>query len=234
MLLRQLFDADTCSYTYLLGDESTGIAAVIDPVRGHTDDVLALLAELHLALAWSLETHTHADHVTAGGDLRRRTRARMAVHAAAAASSCADLTVRHGDRVPVGALELEVIETPGHTIDSVSYYLADRLVFTGDALLVGTCGRTDFQGGDPGALFDSIHQRLFVLPEHVEVYPAHDYQGCARSTIGDEKRDNQRVAGRTRQSFIELMNGLNLAPPRHIAEAVPANDHCGLEPIRDV
>jgi glyoxylase-like metal-dependent hydrolase (beta-lactamase superfamily II) len=137
--------------------------------------------------------------------------------------------VAHGERFTVGALEFRVLETPGHTPESVSYLLGDR-VFTGDALLIGTCGRTDFQGGDPGQLYDSVHAHLFTLPDATVVFPAHDYQGKTSSTIGVERASNARLVGRTRAEFIELMNGLGLPPPRKMDVALPANLSCGQRP----
>jgi sulfur dioxygenase len=230
MFFRQLFDPDSSTYTYVLGDEASRAAAVIDPVRERIDEVIAALAEGELRLEWSLETHTHADHVTAGGLLRDRIGARMAVHHLANACSCADLSLADGELLRVGAIEIRCLETPGHTPDGLSFLVLDhKMVFTGDALLVGTCGRTDFQGGDAGALYDAIHQKLFTLPDEVVVYPGHDYKGNKQTTIGAEKRANTRAAGRTREEFIELMGSLNLPPPRKIAEAVPANARCGLD-----
>jgi glyoxylase-like metal-dependent hydrolase (beta-lactamase superfamily II) len=228
MFFRQLFDPESSTYTYLLGDEVSREAAVIDPVRERTAEILAALKEAGFSLHLSLETHVHADHVTGGGDLRTATGARLGMHALANECHCADLSLRGGDECAVGALRIRVLETPGHTSESVSY-LVGTMVFTGDALLVGTCGRTDFQGGDAGALFDSIHDVLFALPDDVVVYPGHDYQGHKSTTIGAEKLHNKRAVGRTRAEFIALMNGLNLPPPKKLAEAVPANRHCGLD-----
>jgi glyoxylase-like metal-dependent hydrolase (beta-lactamase superfamily II) len=148
------------------------------------------------------------------------------VLSAASRVACEALRVTGGDHLRLGALDLTVIETPGHTPESLSFYLPG-CVLTGDALMIGTCGRTDFQGGDPGALFDSVHTRLFTLPEETRVFPAHDYRGRRSSTIGVEKRENERLANRTRAEFIALMNGLHLPPPRNIDEALPANLRCG-------
>ena len=230
MFFRQLFDPESSTFTYVLGDEETRAACVIDPVRERAADVLAALAEGNLRLEWTLETHTHADHVTGGGLLREKTGARMAVHHLANACSCADLSLSDGEVIRLGALELRCLETPGHTPDGISYLVPDqKLVFTGDTLLVGTCGRTDFQGGDAGSLWDSIHKKLFALDEDVVVYPGHDYKGNLRTTIGAEKQGNARTSGRTRDEFIQLMGSLNLPPPRKIAEALPANERCGLD-----
>lgn len=228
MFFRQLFDPESSTYTYVLGDPVSREAVVIDPVRERKADVLATLRDGGLSLRISLETHVHADHITGGGELRSETGARLGMHALANDCHCADLSLHGGDEVEVGGLRIRVLETPGHTPDSVSY-LVDKSVFTGDALLVGTCGRTDFQGGDAGALFDSIHEVLFALPDDVVVYPGHDYQGNKSTTIGAEKRHNARAVGRTRAEFIALMNGLHLPPPKKIGLAVPANRHCGLD-----
>jgi glyoxylase-like metal-dependent hydrolase (beta-lactamase superfamily II) len=230
MWFRQLFDPESSSFTYVIGDQAAGVAAVIDPVRERSQDVLAALAEGGLRLELSLETHIHADHVSAGSVLRDATRCRLAMHAIATECGCADVTLLEGDELRVGAISIRVLETPGHTPDSLSFVVDGRAVFTGDALLVGTCGRTDFQGGDAGQLYDSIHGKLFALADDVVVYPGHDYKGNTRTTIGAERRGNARATGRTRDEFIALMNGLNLPPPRKIAEAVPANRHCGHEP----
>jgi sulfur dioxygenase len=232
MLFRQLFDGDTSTFTYVLADEATRAAVVIDPVREGVDRILAVLAEDGLRLAWSLETHVHADHVTGAGRLRERTSAKLGIHRAANDCGCADLVLAEGAELRVGEVRLRVLETPGHTPDSVSYLLGDgavSAVFTGDALLVGTCGRTDFQGGDPGQLYDSVTRKLFTLPDATVVWPAHDYQGQTHTTIGAERRGNSRLAGRTRAQFVELMEGLHLPYPRAIDHAVPANRHCGLE-----
>ncbi len=224
MWFQQVFDPESRSYSYLIGDER--VAAVIDPVFERVDALCALLASRRLL--WALETHVHADHVTGSAVLRARAGCQIAVPRLANSCQCADRSLVEGDEIPVGALRLRVIETPGHTPESVSYYVeAEKMLFTGDALLVGTCGRTDFQGGDPGALYDSLHLKLFALPETVAVYPGHDYRGQTQTAIGVEKRGNQRAAGRTRDEFITLMNSLDLAPPEKMAEAIPANQRCG-------
>jgi glyoxylase-like metal-dependent hydrolase (beta-lactamase superfamily II) len=229
MFFRQLFDPDSFTYTYVIGDEASQGAAVIDPVRERIDEVLGVISEHGLRLEWSLETHTHADHVTGGGLLRDKTGTRMAVHHLANACSCADRSLADGDIVRVGALEIRCLETPGHTPDGMCFLVNGRMVFTGDTLLVGTCGRTDFQGGDAGALYDAIHRKLFTLPDDVIVYPGHDYQGNTQTTIGAEKRSNTRAAGRGRAEFVTLMGSLHLPPPTKIAEALPANARCGLD-----
>ncbi len=223
-MLRQLFDATSSAFTYLLVDPVTREAALIDPVREQLERDVSLVRELGLTLRYSLETHVHADHVTSAAAIRERTGAKLV--AGAMGASCADLHLQGGESLALGAFSIRALATPGHTDDSLSYLCADH-VFTGDALLVRTCGRTDFQNGDPGALFDSITQVLFALDEETVVCPAHDYVGFTTSTIGEEKRWNSRAAGRTRDEFITLMRGLQLPEPKLIHEAVPLNRACG-------
>lgn len=227
MLFRQLFDPESSTYTYLLGDETTRRAALIDPVLEQVDRDLVLLDQLGLELDVVLDTHVHADHVTAAGTLRERTGARTA--GSARGARCVDLPLARGQIVQLGALAIAVLATPGHTDDALSYLAGDR-VFTGDALLIRATGRTDFQNGDAGALYDSITGVLFRLPDDTRVYPAHDYKGMTVSTIGEEKRFNPRLAGKSREQFIELMNGLTLPPPKKLDTAVPANRACGIVP----
>ncbi|MBK7400613.1 MAG: MBL fold metallo-hydrolase [Myxococcales bacterium] len=226
LLFRQLFDRESSTYTYLLADTETGDAALVDPVlEQHTRD-LALLDELGLRLRFVLETHVHADHVTAAGLLRERTGARTV--ASARGAPCADQHVGHGEVLRLGAHTITALATPGHTDDSLSYAI-DGMVFTGDALLVRGTGRTDFQNGDPRALYRSIHEVLLRLPDDTVVYPGHDYKGFTSSTIGEERRHNPRVAGKTEEEFVALLNGLDLPPPKRLAEAVPRNRACGVE-----
>ncbi|WP_164011774.1 MBL fold metallo-hydrolase [Pyxidicoccus trucidator] len=224
MLFRQLFDAETSTYTYLLADEASRAAALIDPVLEQVERDLKLVEELGLKLVLVLETHVHADHVTGAGALREKTGATVA--ASARGAPCVNRQVAHGDVVRLGNLEVKVLETPGHTDDSLSFLCEGRL-FTGDALLVRATGRTDFQNGDAGQLYDAITSRLFTLPEDTVVYPGHDYAGHALSTIGEEKRHNPRLAGKTRESFISFMESRQLPPPKKLDVAVPANRACG-------
>ncbi|MBM4208385.1 MAG: MBL fold metallo-hydrolase [Gammaproteobacteria bacterium] len=227
MIFKQLFDNETWTYTYLIGDIVTKEAVMIDPVNTHIDEYVALLKELGLTLKYSLETHVHADHITAGGLLRQKLGAETGVSALCGAE-VADIQIKDGDVFTFGQGEqIKVIATPGHTKGSISFLWRDR-VFTGDCLFIGGCGRTDFQGGDAGAQYDSI-QKLFALPDDTIVYPGHDYQQKWISNIKQEKTTNPRVAGKTREQFIEIMNNLNLPKPRLIDEAVPANRFCGLE-----
>jgi sulfur dioxygenase len=226
MILRQWYDSESSTYTYLIADERTRRAALIDPVREHVDRDLTQLRELGLELVYALDTHTHADHVTGAGLLRERSGCKTVT--ATSAAPCADLHLRDGDALELGDLRIHVLETPGHTDDSLSY-LVEGAVFTGDALLIRAAGRTDFQNGSAELLYDSITRRLFALPDDTRVYPGHDYRGLTVSTIGEEKEFNARIAGRTREEFVRLMAGLNLPAPKKIAEAVPANRACGLE-----
>lgn len=225
MVFRQLFDRETSTYTYLLADEATREAALIDPVLEQVERDLKLLSELGLKLSVVLETHVHADHITGAGALRARTGAKVV--ASGRGAPCVDWKVGHGDGVRVGGLEVKVLETPGHTDDSLSFLCEGRL-FTGDALLIRSTGRTDFQNGDAGQLYDSITGHLFTLPEETGVYPGHDYAGHALSTIGEEKRHNPRLAGTSRDAFITFMNSRSLPPPKKLDVAVPANRACGL------
>jgi len=226
MLFRQLFDRETSTYTYLIADEAAQLAALVDPVLEQVERDLKLLNELGLSLRYCLETHIHADHVTGTGKLRELTGCQGLVPAKAQAA-CADRYLQDGETLQLGAIAIEAIYTPGHTDCHMTYLVNSTHLLTGDALFVRGCGRTDFQSGDPGALYDAITQRLFSLPDATLVYPGHDYRGHTVSTIGEEKRLNPRLAGRSRAEFIELMNSLNLPDPKKIAEAVPANQQCG-------
>jgi sulfur dioxygenase len=237
MIFRQLFDHDSSTYTYLLADETTREALLLDPVRENADRDLELVRQLGLTLVHVLDTHMHADHVTAAARLRDKTGARTV--SSAAGPACADVHVVDGDVVRIGSVALRVLATPGHTDDSVSYLLVDPedaarpgdRVFTGDSLLIRAAGRTDFQNGDAGRLYDAITGALFTLPDATLVYPAHDYRGRTVTTIGEEKRWNERIAGRSRDEFIAVMSALHLPEPRRIREAVPANRACGNLPI---
>ncbi|MBK8218362.1 MAG: MBL fold metallo-hydrolase [Myxococcales bacterium] len=224
MLLRQLFDTESSTYTYLLADDVSGEAALVDPVREHLERDLKLVSELGLRLTHVLETHVHADHVTSAGLLRERTGAWTC--ASAVGAPCVDQKLRHGDVVRLGDLAIMVLETPGHTDDGLSF-LVNGHVLTGDTLLVRGCGRADFQNGSPDTLYDSLTKVLFALPDSTVVLPGHDYRGFTQSTIGEEKRLNPRVAGKSREEFAAIMNGLNLPKPKKLDEAVPANRACG-------
>lgn len=225
-VFEQLFDPVSSTLTYILADGATLDAVIIDPVDTLVERDLEVLARLGLKLKCTVETHAHADHITSAGTLRARTGA-----LAAAPFNCgiepADLHLEEGARIQFGAETLQVIETPGHTAGSICLLWRDA-VFTGDTLFIGGCGRSDFQGGSAADLFDSITQRLFTLPADTRVYPGHDYKGNRVSTIGTEVRTNSRLAGKTREEFIALMNALDLPAPKLIDVAVPANRKLGL------
>lgn len=225
IIFRQLFDPGSCTLSYLLADPLTGDAVLIDTVRERVGAYVSQLQEMNLLLVWVLETHAHADHITGAAGLRELTGA-ATVTGEGAAAACTDRIVGEGDNIVFGNEVLRVIPTPGHTSGCVTYHWRDRL-FTGDTLTIGGCGRTDFQGGDPGRLYDSITQRLFTLPDETLVFPGHDYKGLRVSCIGQERETNARLAGLSREEFIGLMNQLRLPPPARMADALPANLRCG-------
>jgi glyoxylase-like metal-dependent hydrolase (beta-lactamase superfamily II) len=225
VIFRQLYDHESSTYTYLLASRRGGEALLIDPVLEHADRYVQLVDELGLRLVLAVDTHIHADHVTALGALRDRTACATAMGEQSRAD-CVSLRFRDGERLAVDGLSVEAIYTPGHTDDSYSLRLPDR-VFTGDTLLIRGTGRTDFQNGDPGAQYDSLFGRLLTLPDDTLVYPAHDYNGMTVSTIGEEKAHNPRLQVPDRQAYVALMNGLVLANPRLMDVAVPANRACG-------
>lgn len=226
MLFRQLLDSETGTYTYLIADLATKAAVLVDPVIEQVDRDLKLLKELGLTLKFCLETHIHADHITGTSKLRELTGCEGIVpeHAHVA---CANRFVTDGEVLPVGEIEIQAIATLGHTDSHMAYLVNGTQVLTGDALLIRGCGRTDFQSGDAGTLYDRVTQHLFTLPAETLVYPGHDYRGNTVSTIGEEKQWNPRFVGRSREQFIEFMDHLDLPNPKKIAEAVPANERCG-------
>ncbi len=226
MLFRQLFDYDTWTYTYLIADPQTQAAVLVDPVLEQVERDFKLLNELGLTLNFCLETHIHADHVTGTGKLRELTGCQGVVPANAQAT-CADRWIQDREILQVGAIPIQAIATLGHTDSHMAYLVNGTHLLTGDSLLIRGCGRTDFQSGNPGALYDAITQRLFTLPDATLVYPGHDYRGQTVSTIGEEKHWNPRLANKDRESFIDLMNHLQLPNPKKIMEAVPANQQCG-------
>jgi sulfur dioxygenase len=229
MIFRQLFDPETSSYSYLLGDERTREAVLIDSVAGQFERDVALLRELELRLVYALETHVHADHVTAAGQLRQALGARVAVSERSGVRN-ADLLLRDGEWLAFGAHRLEARATPGHTGGCMTF-VADGMAFTGDALLIRGCGRTDFQQGDAATLYRSVRTRILSLPEGTALYPAHDYRGRTQTTVAEELRFNPRLGtSKSEAAFIELMGELRLAYPKNMDAAVPANLYAGLGP----
>lgn len=226
MIFRQLFDSVSSTYTYLIASRRGGEALIIDPVLEKVDRYLQLLEELDLKLLKAVDTHVHADHITGLGALRDRTQC-VTVMGEMSAVDVVSVRVAEGDRVAVEGVKLDVIYTPGHTDDSYSYLMQDR-VFTGDTLLIRGTGRTDFQNGDAVAQYDSIFNKLLKLPEETLVYPAHDYKGDTVSTIQEEKMYNPRLQVSDVSEYVEIMNNLNLPNPKMMDVAVPANVKIGL------
>jgi sulfur dioxygenase len=229
MLFRQLFDRESSTYTYLLAPSEGGEALLIDPVAANAQQYVQLIDEMDLKLVLAVDTHIHADHVTGLGILRESTGCASAM-GVMTQTECVSLHFREGEKLKVGALQLDILYTPGHTDDSYSFVLPDR-VFTGDTLLIRGTGRTDFQNGDPAAQYDSLFGKLLKLPDQTLVYPAHDYHGMTVSTIREEKRHNPRLQTPDKRSYIELMNGLKLDNPKLMDIAVPANRNCGLRSV---
>lgn len=229
MIFRQLFEPLSSTYTYLIGCLETGQAVLIDPVIVSMERDLEALYSLGLTLAYSVDTHVHADHITAALELKNKVGSRIAVPAAERVD-CADLQLEEGKPFGVGSLAFEPLHTPGHTAGHFAYLLGER-VFTGDALLIEGCGRTDFQQGDADALYHSVRAKLFALPDDTLVYPAHDYQDRWVSSVMQEKKRNPRLGGdRTLEEFRQIMAGLNLPYPKFIDYAVPGNKQCGVCP----
>jgi glyoxylase-like metal-dependent hydrolase (beta-lactamase superfamily II)/rhodanese-related sulfurtransferase len=226
MIFRQLFDSTSSTYTYLLASRHGGEALIIDPVLERVDRYIQLLKELDLRLVKAVDTHLHADHITGLEALAERTRC-ITVMGEQTKADVVSIRVGDGDRVGIEGLSLEALYTPGHTDDSYSYIMADR-VFTGDTLLIRGTGRTDFQNGDPRAQYDSLFGRLLKLPEETMVYPAHDYKGDTVSTIGEEKAFNPRLQVKSVDEYVDLMNNLHLPNPKMMDVAVPANMRIGL------
>lgn len=229
MLMRQLFDAESSTWTYLIASAPGREALIIDPCRNNLTQYLRIIGELDLRLVQAIDTHTHADHITALGALEDATGC-VTVMGERTRAHCVSRHVRDDEILDVDGIRLRAIYTPGHTDESFSFVLEPdqpRAVFTGDVLLIRGTGRTDFQNGNAGQSYDSITQRLFALPDHTLVCPAHDYKGETCSSIGEEKRHNPRIAGKSREQYIALMNDLKLPTPKLIDIAVPANLRCG-------
>ena len=229
MLFKQLFEPESSTYTYLLGCPQTGRAVLLDPVLETIERDLKTIQELGLHLAYTMETHIHADHVSSARKLKTLTGSQI-VAPAMDQLPCADIGVTEGKAFTSGSITLWPLFTPGHTNSHHSYLLdmsVIKCVFTGDALLIDGCGRTDFQNGDPISLFNSIHQKLFVLPDDTLVYPAHDYQNRHVSSIAQERERNPRLSRNNIESFVAVMSGLNLPYPKKMDFSVPANLACG-------
>lgn len=226
VLFRQLFDKDSSTYTYLISSRVGGEALLIDPVFENTNRYLKLLEELQLRLVKVVDTHIHADHVSAMGSLRDATRC-VTVMGEESPADVVSMRVRDNDPLTIEGISLTALHTPGHTAESYSFLMDDR-VFTGDTLLIRGTGRTDFQNGDPYDQYHSLFDRLLKLPEQTLVYPAHDYKGDTVSTIGEEKQHNPRLQVRSADEYAEIMNDLKLADPAMMDVAVPANLRVGL------
>ncbi|MDJ0832742.1 MAG: MBL fold metallo-hydrolase [Gammaproteobacteria bacterium] len=233
MIFRQLFETDSSTFTYLVADPDSAEAILIDPVRETVERDLQLLKDLNLKLTATLETHVHADHLTGARLLKAKTGCQIA-YPAMVQASCIDIGITEGVPFKLGNIQLNPLFTPGHT-DHHHAYLIDtpvvKLLFTGDALLIEACGRTDFQSGDAAALYNSIHNKIFSLPDETLVYPGHDYEGRFITTVAQEKQRNPRLGGgRSKQEFIDIMDNLDLPYPRKIDFAVPGNEQCGVCP----
>jgi sulfur dioxygenase len=226
VIFRQLFDSTSGTYTYILASRRGGEALIIDPVLEKVDRYIGLVKELDLRLVKAVDTHLHADHITGLGALRDRTHC-ITVMGEQSKADVVSMRLGEGDKLTIEGVALEVLYTPGHTDDSYSFLMSDR-VFTGDTLLIRGTGRTDFQNGDPRAQYDSIFNKLLRLPNDTLIFPAHDYKGETVSTVGEEKRFNPRLQVRSVDEYVELMNNLNLPNPKMMDVAVPANMHVGL------
>jgi sulfur dioxygenase len=228
MEMRQLFDPQSSTYSYLVWNRESLEAALIDPVQEQLNRDIKLVRQLGLGLKYTLETHVHTDHITGSGYLRQTFNSIVLVHENSK-TKCADVLIKGGDFIPLGSNRIDVLHTPGHTDSSISY-LVDGAVFTGDTLLIGGCGRTDLPSGNPGTLYDSITRKLFTLPGDTVVYPGHDYQGRTSSTISEEKAFNPRLGNNnSRDEFISIMSGRHSNPPYRMHEAFPSNLRCGTQ-----
>jgi sulfur dioxygenase len=226
LIFQQLFDSQSSTFTYLLGDAISKECVLIDTVIENVDRDLKLINELGLRLTYVLDTHIHADHVTGAGQIRERTGTKTAVPKTANVP-CADLNLSEGDEIRFGPFQIKVLETPGHTDSSLSF-LCEGILFSGDALLIRGTGRTDFQSGSAAQLYETITQKLFKLPPRTMLFPGHDYKGFTSSTIEAEIKHNPRAGGgRSKDQFVQIMSELNLPYPKKIDEALPANQSCG-------
>uniref|UniRef100_A0A7M5WW70 Persulfide dioxygenase ETHE1, mitochondrial n=1 Tax=Clytia hemisphaerica TaxID=252671 RepID=A0A7M5WW70_9CNID len=224
-IFRQLFDQESWTFTYLLACLKKREAILVDPVDTQVERDLKLMEELKLDLKYAINTHCHADHITSTGILKNKTNCKSMISLNSGAK--ADILLNDGDRISYGDREIECISTPGHTdgcMTLVNY--EERIAMTGDTLLIRACGRTDFQQGDPEMLYESVHSKIFLLPEDFHLYPAHDYKGHHVTTVAEEKSLNPRLT-KTKEEFVQLMKNLGLAYPKKIDEAVPWNMKCG-------
>ncbi|KAJ1081426.1 hypothetical protein NDU88_001608 [Pleurodeles waltl] len=228
LLFRQLFELKSSTYTYLLADAETKQAVIIDPVLETADRDVRLIQQLGLKLLYAANTHVHADHVTGSGKLKAEIPGCQSVIALNSGAK-ADVYVKDGDVVKFGNFGLEVRATPGHTSGCLTYVLTDHsMAFTGDALLIRGCGRTDFQQGSCETLYKSVHEQIFTLPDECLLYPAHDYTGQTVTTVSEEKKFNPRLT-KSLSEFCKIMKNLNLPKPKQIDRAVPANLLCGIQ-----
>ncbi len=228
MILRQLFDKDSSTYTYIIADGERKEGCIIDPVREHAGQYLKLVEELGVTLKYALDTHVHADHVTALGALKERAGCETMVGSEGDVV-CASDVLYDGKKLEVGSLSIEVLFTPGHTSDSYCFFVDTQdqtYLFSGDTLLIRGTGRTDFQNGDPGDLYDSIQNKILALPSGTVVLPGHDYKGWTSSTLAEEKQHNPRLQ-LDKEGFIRHMKNLDLSDPHMMDIAVPANLVCG-------
>ncbi len=229
MLFRQLFDNESCTYTYILASGYGREAVIIDPVFSHLHNYVTLLEQLKLKLVFTIDTHIHADHITASGGLQQKTNAAILMGERSPAEFVS-YKARDNEIIDVDGLKLQCLYTPGHTDDSYCFYYHDR-VFTGDTLFIRGTGRTDFQNGDPYQQYNSIMNQLFTLQDDTFVYPGHDYKGMTVSTIVEEKKFNPRLQVKSADEYAEIMNNLNLPYPKKFDEAHPANLKCGTNEI---
>ena len=221
MIFEQLFDTKSSTYTYIISSGKGREALIIDPVIEHTDEYIKVLENLELKLVKVIDTHIHADHITGLNELNKRTNCTK-IMGDNSKSEVVDLRVKEDDNIEIDNINLKVIYTPGHTDCSYSFLMKDR-IFTGDTLLINGTGRTDFQNGSAHGAYESLFGKLLKLPEETLVYPAHDYNGKKNSTIGSEKSNNPRLQVTSKEEYAEIMDNLNLANPKMMDIAVPAN-----------
>lgn len=233
MIFRQLFEKTSSTYTYLLACEETRQCALIDTVVDTTDRDLSVLQELGLTLNYTIDTHIHADHLTAATKLKALTKSKI-IYPEVCNLPCMDIGAKEGEEIRIGNISLHPLFTPGHTDHHFAYLFdngTQKMVFTGDALLIEACGRTDFQSGNAATLYDSIHNKLFSLPNETLVYPGHDYSGRTISSIQQEKQRNPRLGdNKPKDEFVNIMDNLDLPYPKKIDFAVPGNEDCGICP----